>query len=74
MPALKLGGGRSTVFALVDSAEGIPIYQVGIQGSISLLGRLYRQPQGRTLVLCSTEYGEFNSNPKIVLNKTITIF
>lgn len=63
MPALKLGGGRSTVFALVDSAEGIPIYQVGIQGSISLLGRLYQQPQGRTLVLCSTEYHCYEGLP-----------
>jgi len=51
MPVLKLGGGRSTVFALIESPEPISLHQMDTDGDISILGKLYQQPSGRTLLV-----------------------
>ena len=63
MLVLKLGGGRSTVFALIETIEPISIYQANAEGNISIIGKLYRQPNGRTLLTSKTNHHKYDNLP-----------
>lgn len=41
MPVIKIGGGRSSRFALVQPGHSHPLYQINTEGFISELGELY---------------------------------
>ncbi len=51
LPVIKLGAGRGTLFAWVETQEPEPLYEVDETGSVFYLGDLYRQPENRTLLV-----------------------
>ncbi len=63
MPVLKLGGGRSTLFALVIDNEPKPLYQVDAQGQILKIGDLFEQPNERMVLVTETGYVAYEGLP-----------
>lgn len=63
MHVIKLGGGRSTVFALIDSRPPLSLYQVSSEGMISLIGELYFQSGGRMVLNLKKGYVEYEGLP-----------
>lgn len=63
MSALKLGGGRSTVFALVESKQSDALFEVNTAGNISTLGELHYQPNERTVLVQASGYRTYESLP-----------
>ncbi|MBO1927038.1 HipA domain-containing protein [Thiomicrorhabdus sp. 6S2-11] len=63
LPVLKLGGGRSTVFALLTQPEALPLYQVDEGGKLLLLGSLYRRLDGASVLVYADGYQAYDSLP-----------
>lgn len=63
LPVLKLGGGRSTVFALLAKANGLPLYQVDPKGQLLHLGTLYERPDEATVLVGEDGYQVYDSLP-----------
>ncbi|MDG4811449.1 HipA domain-containing protein [Hydrogenovibrio sp. 3SP14C1] len=63
MPVIKLGGGRGTLFALVETNAPKSLYEINKAGLVSQLGYLYRQPEGRMLLVQGTEYLAYEGVP-----------
>lgn len=63
LPVLKLGGGRSTVFALLAKADGLPLYQVDSKGQMLLLGTLYERPDEATVLVGNDGYQAYENLP-----------
>lgn len=55
LPVIKVGGGRSTAFALIDIDSTSQLQQVSESGRISNIGDLYIQPSGRTLLIYGSQ-------------------
>jgi len=63
MLVLKLGGGRSTVFALLETQECFPLFQVNEAGRITQLGHLYRLTENRTVLVQENGFQSYEGLP-----------
>jgi len=63
MPVLKLGGGRATVFALLEHENPEPLYKIDEAGTIVHIGDLYQQTESRTLLLQTKNYLTYDGLP-----------
>lgn len=63
MPVIKLGGGRGTLFALVETDASESLYEINETGLVSQLGNLYRQPENRMLLVQGIEYIAYEGLP-----------
>lgn len=63
MPVIKLGDGRGTLFALVETNAPESLYEISEAGLVSQLGNLYHQPEGRMLLVQGTKYIAYEGLP-----------
>lgn len=63
MPVIKIGGGRSSRFALVKPGHSHPLYHVNTEGLISELGELYQQTNSRSLLVSQGEFRGYDALP-----------
>lgn len=63
LPVIKLGAGRSSVFAWVDEPLGHPLYAINTQGQPQLIATLHRQPAGQTLLVKGKQFQRFEDIP-----------
>lgn len=63
LPVIKLGGGRSTVFALTQSMEPIALREIDLHGNFIALGELYLQSGDRTLLVNNSSHISFDGLP-----------
>jgi hypothetical protein len=63
LPVVKLGAGRGTLFAWVETEEPEPLYEIDETGSVLQLGHLYRQPENRTLLVREKSHIAYDGLP-----------
>ncbi len=63
LPVIKLGAGRSTVFALTYNNEPMPLRAIDSHGNFIELGDLYLQPGDRTLLVNNGLHTDFEDLP-----------
>ena len=63
LPVIRLGKGRASVYAWVESVEGHPVYAVDPDGQVNLLATLYRQPDSRILLIHPDSYHTYDDLP-----------
>lgn len=64
LPVIKIGGGRTTVFALIDELKSSEtLYQVADNGKFYSLGELHPQPYGRMVLQQAGGHTSYESIP-----------
>lgn len=63
LPVIKIGAGRSTVFALLEQQSPEPLYKINKIGNITCLGHLHHQPQNRILLLQESKHTSYEGLP-----------
>jgi len=63
LPVIKIGAGRSTVFALIEPQSPQPLYKINKIGNITCLGHLHHQPQNRILLLQESKHTSYEGLP-----------
>lgn len=62
-PVIRIGQGRASLYAWVDTAEGHPVYAITTSGKVNAIATLYRQPNGRTLLVHEDGYYAYDDVP-----------
>ena len=60
---IRIGQGRSSLYAWVDTVEGHPVYAINTSGKVNTIATLYRQPDGRTLLVHEAGYHAYDDVP-----------
>jgi hypothetical protein len=64
LSVIKIGGGRSSAFALIENeVSDHYLYQANENHLIAQIGKLYQQPEGRTLLIQEDGYKAYNGIP-----------
>jgi len=59
MQVIKLGAGRSSLFARVNSLQDLSLYQVSGLGQFQCVGNLYRQLENRSVLVNANETNKY---------------